>query len=426
MKVAVYTVPAGEWSRRAPPRAGVVQIRLGEEVLVIGGDADWGEPWSRAGDAGAALLLERETALENLHLVTQLGNLFQRAHPDVPVLLDKGRYLVVDVPPSRAGEIATGETCYALRQLRTDETVFDFRPAFARQAEARAPILALLARLDRTRLEEDLQRLVAFETRFSTSARFGEAVQWARATLDGLGGYATRVEDVLTSSGHSLNIIAERLGEGEGARGVVVVTAHLDSINALEGSAAPAPGADDNGSGSAGLLAMARALAGHRATHDLRFVLFGGEEEGLFGSRQHVTSLVPEERSRILAVVNMDMVATLNTAAPTVLIEGGAGVSDPVIEALVETAGIYTSLAVQTSLNPFNSDHVPFIESGVPAVLTIEGADRANENVHTRSDTLEHIDYDLFLQILTMNLAFVAGAVGEGDAPQLSRATSVR
>ncbi|MGH9362294.1 MAG: M28 family peptidase, partial [Thermoanaerobaculia bacterium] len=110
-------------------------------------------------------------------------------------------------------------------------------------------------------------------------------------------------------------------------------------------------------------------------------------------------------------------VATRNTEAPAVLIEGGPGVSEAVIDALAEAAGTYTSLAVQTSLNPFNSDHVPFIDAGVPAVLTIEGADRANQNVHTRDDTLDHIDFDLFLQILTMNVAFLAGALGESGGP---------
>ena len=75
-------------------------------------------------------------------------------------------------------------------------------------------------------------------------------------------------------------------------RGVVLVTAHLDSIN-LAGPAEPAPGADDNGSGSTGVLALARALADHPAALDLRVILFGGEEEGLFGSLTYVAACPP-------------------------------------------------------------------------------------------------------------------------------------
>ena len=74
-------------------------------------------------------------------------------------------------------------------------------------------------------------------------------------------------------------------------------------------------------------------------------------------------------------------------------------------------AGTYTSLTVQTSLHPFNIDHVPFIEASIPAVLTIDGTDDANHNMHTAGDTLDHIDYDLALQIVRMNLATTASAL---------------
>ena len=108
----------------------------------------------------------------------------------------------------------------------------------------------------------------------------------------------------------------------------------------------------------------------------------------------------------------MDMIGTLNTPAPTVLLEGAA-VSQGVIDGLAEAAASYTSLAVQTSLNAANSDHVPFISAGLPAVLTIEGADSANDNIHTANDTLTHVDDALAIEILRMNTAFVANAIGK-------------
>ena len=207
------------------------------------------------------------------------------------------------------------------------------------------------------------------------------------------------------------NLIGDRPGEGE-ERGLVVVTAHLDSVN-LQGPTAAAPGADDNASGSAGVLAIGRALAGRPARHDLRLILFGGEEQGLFGSLHYVNGLDAAERARISAVVNMDMIACRNTGTPTVLLEGAA-VSQAVIDALADIAQAHTSLAIQTSLNPFNSDHVPFIDGGIPAVLTIEGADSANDRVHTERDTLDTLDIDLALEILRMNAVFVAQVL-DGD-----------
>ncbi|MFB4326371.1 M28 family peptidase, partial [Priestia sp. BR_2] len=59
------------------------------------------------------------------------------------------------------------------------------------------------------------------------------------------------------------------------------------------------------------------------------------------------------------------------------------------------------------SLNPFASDHVPFIQANIPAVLTIEGKDEENHNEHTSNDTLDLINYELALDILKMNVAFI-------------------
>lgn len=212
--------------------------------------------------------------------------------------------------------------------------------------------------------------------------------------------------------GLSRNVIAEKSGSAPaGTRRTVLVTAHLDSINTPGGPTAAAPGADDNGSGSAGVLQMALVLQKHPGEHDLRFILFGGEEEGLLGSRRYVSSLSAAERARIRAVVNMDMIGTVNTSARRVLLEG-APLSQTVIDGLGEVAASYTHLTVETSLNAANSDHVSFIDADIPAVLTIEGADSSNHNIHSDADTLDHIDHDFALEILRMNIAFVARQLG--------------
>ena len=83
--------------------------------------------------------------------------------------------------------------------------------------------------------------------------------------------------------------------------------------------------------------------------------------------------------------------------------------SQRLIDALAAAAATYTGLAVSSSLNPFASDHVPFIDAGVPAVLTIEADDSANTDVHSARDTLATLDPELPLEILRMNVATVAG-----------------
>ena len=353
-------------------------------------------------------------ATGDLFLIVQEGRLFQRAHPDVRVVLDRGRHLVVELGRGQASRLNGLETPdYAIRPLEPGMTIVSVPPRSRTSAPALDWVQALVDRVERGSYEEVLTRLTGFATRHSTSPQFLEASAFVRDELTALG-YELRFESVDVRGATTRNVIAERLGAGASPRDLVYVVAHLDSVNHEGGPAAPAPGADDNGSGSAGVIAIGRALLDHSARHDLRLVLFGGEEQGLFGSRSHVLNLAPEDRARIKTVINMDMIGNRNTATNAVLIEGGA-VSQPVIDALVAAAATYTSLEVETSLFPFNSDHVPFIDAGLPAVLTIEGADGANQAVHGPDDVLADIELDLALEILRMNVAAVALALGRVD-----------
>jgi len=344
--------------------------------------------------------------------VTQVGRVFQHEHRNIPVLVDKGRYLVVAMQPEQAGRIEPRqEVCYDLQPLPAGTVVFRTVTPAARAPDAH--VQKLVDQVSRDRYRRCLTHLVELPTRHSLQPGFFAAAVWARGQLEQLG-YTTALTNITVGAAleGSHNVVADHKGNGRDPRDLVLVAAHLDSINLTGGPMAPAPGADDNGSGAAGLLEIAHVLAGHQTANDLRLVLFGGEEEGLFGSRQYVTALSATERDRIRAVVNMDMIATKNTTNWSVLLEG-APLCEGLIDDLAVAAGTYTSLTVQISLHPFNSDHVPFIDASIPAVLTIEGADGANEHIHTAGDTLTHIDYDLAMEIVRMNVAAIASALAD-------------
>jgi hypothetical protein len=382
--------------------AGAAWTRLGD-VLVVRSPARTGEHTRHGGEAGDNSLFVPE---ERLHVVTQIGRTFQEDHPDARIIVDKGRYLVVDADPG-GPQGGPHDSCYSVRPLPRGTVVFDERPA-GRGTVPADDLGTVAAALSPESFKDDVDRLAFLRTRHSRSTEFLSALEWAKDRLQDLG-FTTAVQSVPVPGGTSRNLIADRTGDG-GDRKAVLVTAHLDSVN-TDGMAAAAPGADDNASGSAGVLAIARALAGRQGKHDLRLILFGGEEQGLFGSRHYVAGLDGAERARISAVLNMDMIACLNSSLPTVLLEG-APVSQRVMDALAGIAQEHTSLAVQTSLNPFNSDHVPFIDLGIPAVLTIEGTDSANHRVHSGRDTLETLDISLAMEILRMNATFVAQELG--------------
>jgi Peptidase family M28 len=413
MRIFTYQKPLGaSASRRVeanPLAPDVTWARFGNETLLFSDESPGGDGGA---SRGARIPSRHENVTKDqLHVVVQNGRMFQYHHPTVPVIHDRGRFLLVKLDPKRARKLAEShETCYGVMPLSNEQVVFD-QP----EVSARAPVAfvqSLVNKVAQSSFKSDLTKLVSFQTRNSTSTGFAEAATWARQQLKAMG-YQTRLQSVAVENGSSRNIIADQAGKGSAAtRKVVIVSAHLDSINLKGGPLSNAPGADDNGSGSAGLLEMARALKGHRGLDDLRFILFGGEEQGLFGSKRYVASLSAAERSRIKAVLNMDMIGSFNSDKRSVLLEG-APLSQALISNFSQAASTYTQLSVETSLNPFASDHVPFINAQIPAVLTIEGADNTNDNIHSAKDTLDRIDYQIAQEILRMNVAFVAAELGK-------------
>jgi len=404
---------------------GASWVKFGDAIAYYGNASDWPHVSEAAGRASFPLRDHpHEIDPKHLHVVIQKGNLFQRKHAEIPVILDKGRFLLVEMHPEQAQRLSGRHApCYSIHPLEAMEAadprgknriVFTAHSGAGIRASARAAdpaVRELVSRLSRTTFEADLTKLTQFPTRNSTTTHFKNACNFAKEQFVTMG-YATRLQDIAVNGASSANVVAERVGAGARPRRLVLVTAHLDSINGHAGgdSAAVAPGADDDGSGSAGVLEIARALRDHHGKNDLQFVLFGGEEEGLLGSDEFVRSMNATDRARVQAVVQMDMIGSLNTAMPTVLLEG-ASLSQPLIDGLAAAAATYTSLAVQTSLIPADSDHVSFLEKGIAAVLTIEGADRSNHVIHTANDTLDLINFDLALEILRMNTAFVVEAL---------------
>jgi hypothetical protein len=403
--------------------SGVAWMKFGDELVYYGEPRHWPQLTESVSRAGASLR-ERPGTLDRarLQVVVQKGGLFQREHPDVPVLLDKGRFLLVDLDPATARKLSRKkEPCYSVRGLdaldRTgakgrNRVVFETRSRDTERAAARASdpkVQALVDRISRATFGADLTRLATFPTRLSTSTHYKAACDFAEQQLASLG-YATSRQTITVNGKRSQNVLARRNGSGPASRGMVLVTAHLDSVNHEDGASAPAPGADDDASGSAGAIEIARALKDHTGRHDLRIVLFGGEEQGLFGSRHFVAAMPAKQRTKVRAVVQMDMIGTLNVPTPSVLLEGKK-LSQSVIDGLAAAAATYTGLTVKTSLNAADSDHESFLDKGIPAVLTIEGADHSNHEIHTARDTLDRINFDLALEILRMNTAFVADSL---------------
>jgi aminopeptidase YwaD len=164
----------------------------------------------------------------------------------------------------------------------------------------------------------------------------------------------------------------------------VVIGAHYDHLGRSDGVVYP--GADDNASGTAVVLGLARAFAAAGgSSRTLVFALFGAEELGLIGSRHYVNRpIVPLERT--VAMVNFDMVSRLQGRALNV---GGAD-SGSRLRALVSDAAQLEGVTLDVHGSPHGpSDHSRFYAAGVPVLFFYTGG---HSDYHTPSDTADKID----------------------------------
>jgi len=148
--------------------------------------------------------------------------------------------------------------------------------------------------------------------------------------------------------------------------------AHYDSVPA-------SPGANDNASGVAVVLGLARALAGREGAC---MALFGAEEEGLYGSRHLVATMDEAQREALEAVLVFDMVGV----GPKLMVTGDRELAAALRR---KVASLHLALTLGSLPPGTDSDHSSFLAWGIPAVLLHRPDDPA---YHTPQDTAQRID----------------------------------
>ena len=183
-------------------------------VMAAGEGARADVDWTRLGDVdvvtGPAVAGVAGRAARNATrpmLVTQLGRLFQRRHPDVPVLVDKGRYLVVDTAGHEIDHCGEGACGYALVPLPVNEVVFERRAGAARAGVARFE--ALVGEVSAEEISAAHTHLASYPPRHALSGPFAAAAQWAAERLVSQG-YDVRLDPVARPGGETANVVAER------------------------------------------------------------------------------------------------------------------------------------------------------------------------------------------------------------------------
>lgn len=317
-------------------------------------------------------------------------------------------------------------------------TVAAATPAVPTDDGAGRAVTAALAAVTRERMASDLAELARPRHHLTAPAGLEAAARHVSREL-AAAGYAVGRAPVTHRAFRADNVVGELAGS-DGER-VLLVGAHYDAVRGT-------PGADDNASGVAGALAVARAMALAEPRATIRVVAFAFEEQGLVGSAVYANALPKEERARIAAVVNLDMIGFRDRRAgaqadPLDRLRPAAERRRPaadfiavwanpdartILDALDAARSFVPDLAVETlvaseSMLPsapdlMRSDHASFWTVGVPAVSIVDTADMRSPHYHRPSDTVATLDLDFAVDVsrwVATALVLLDRGVGKTD-----------
>jgi len=200
----------------------------------------------------------------------------------------------------------------------------------------------------------------------------------------------------------------------------IVVGAHFDHLgmgdeNSLHAKAENVvhPGADDNASGTAGVLEVARRLVANPPKRSVLFMAFSGEEKGLVGSKFWTnTPTVPLDR--VVAMINMDMIGRMKDNKLNVQATGTSTSWKDVLERAQKDLG----LKISTTADGFGpSDHSSFTAKNIPTLFFFTGL---HSDYHRPTDTYEKLDYDAMMLVLTMVERVIQDVAGNSARPNFT------
>jgi hypothetical protein len=327
-----------------------------------------------------------------------------------------------------------------------------------------APLAALAAEASQERLRATVERLVGFGTRHTLSARdhptrgIGAALRWTEEEFGRFsrdcGGclQVIRTGDTVTRPPRipnpSLveNVVAIQRGT-EFPNRVVIITGHIDSrVTDPLNATADAPGANDDGSGTAAVIEAARVLSRHRFPGTIVYGVLSGEEQGLVGGRI-LADYARAQGWEVVANLNNDIIGNscgsdgvCDDANVRVFSEGLRWQGGDQLRAQVRSQGgendspsrnlsrYLATLASDLSLGldvrqiwrndrfGRGGDHTEFLNAGFPAVrfsVAVENYEAQHRDLRTENgrvfgDTIERMDFPYLRRVTALNVAALA------------------
>jgi hypothetical protein len=221
------------------------------------------------------------------------------------------------------------------------------------------------------------------------------------------------------------NVQAFLPAKGKKAKEYIVVGAHYDHLGkGGQGSLAAYAGqihhgADDNASGTAALMELARLLSnGPPLQRSVIFIAFSGEEQGLLGS-QHWVAEPPVPLKNVVAMINMDMVGRVKNNA---LLVGGTGTAAPfedILTRIDEQSPLEFKATWRNGVAP--SDNTSFVTREIPVLFFFSGT---HADYHRPTDTADKINYESEAEVVNVAAKTITEIAGRDDLQFVKVATT--
>lgn len=192
----------------------------------------------------------------------------------------------------------------------------------------------------------------------------------------------------------------------------IVIGAHYDHLG-VRNDTIIFNGADDNASGTIGVMTMAKAFSSQKHKRSLLFCTWAGEEKGLFGSRYYANSepLIPLEQT--VTYINLDMIGRNDSSR----VECSGIHTSPCYDSIIEESAEKTGLEIEERKDISRSDHVPFYTQKIPVLGLFTGF---HKDYHQPTDTIEKCSIKGMKQICQFVYYIMKDLAEKEKTPQFS------
>jgi len=275
-------------------------------------------------------------------------------------------------------------------------------PAMAMPGESanNSEIADMMQQVDESTLEKHVRTIQDFGPHPTGSEACDNVRDYIYGELDEMN-MSVRYDDWSFRGREGRNIEATLPGRGSHG-GIIIVCAHYDSVLV-------SPGADDDGSGVSAVLTIAEIMSRHTFNSTIRFVLFSGEEQGRFGSREYAREAY-ENGDNIIGVVALDgigyAVSSEDGNKIRNLVDNESDWIADASDRVNEMYGEYIGLDIVRLPNEPISDHQSFLDYGYDASYLLEYT--LDPYYHTSDDRIEHMNMTYLAKVSRLALGTLA------------------